>query len=68
MYLLDYMTVNQLSYTFKPRRKPKRQKTKVRKHFIALKALALRKKTIYILGSDIELKKASTKIYFDVVW
>jgi len=59
-------TVNQLSYTFKPRRKPKRQKNKVQRHFIALKALAIRKETVYILDSNIELENVSTKIYLDV--
>lgn len=59
-------TVNQLSYTFKPRRKPKRQKTRIRKHFIALKALAIRKKIIYILDTNIELEDVITRIYLDV--
>ena len=45
-------TVNQLSYTFKPRRSPKRQKNRILRHFIALKALAIRKQTVYIWDND----------------
>lgn len=64
--LKGIFTVNQLSYTFKPRRKPKRQKNKIQRHFIALKALAIRKGTVYIYNSTIELENVSTKIYLDV--
>jgi predicted RecB family nuclease len=58
-------TVTQLSYTFRPRRRPKRQPDKREKYHHALKALAIREKKIHVVGSP-ELKIAGTPIYLDV--
>ena len=59
-------TVNQLSYTFRPRRTQKRIKSKTNKHIPALKALALRKVITYIYDREFEFEKVSTKIYLDI--
>lgn len=58
-------TVTQLSYTFRPRRRPKRLRDKKEKYHHPLKALAIREKKIYIVGSP-ELKIAGTPVYLDV--
>jgi len=58
-------TVTQLSYTFRPRRRPKRQREKREKYHHSLKALAIRKKKIHIVGSP-ELKIEGTPVYLDV--
>ena len=58
-------TVTQLSYTFRPRRRPKRQRDKREKYHHALKALAIREKKIHIVGSP-ELKIEGTPVYMDV--
>jgi predicted RecB family nuclease len=58
-------TVTQLSYTFRPRRRPKRQRDKREKYHHALKALAIREKKIHVVGSP-ELKIEGTPVYLDV--
>lgn len=58
-------TVTQLSYTFRPRRRPKRLRDKREKYHHSLKALAIREKTIHIVGSP-ELKIEGTPVYLDV--
>lgn len=58
-------TVTQLSYTFRPRRRPKKQRDKREKYHHSLKALAIREKKIHIVGPP-ELKIAGTPVYFDV--
>jgi predicted RecB family nuclease len=58
-------TVTQLSYTFRPRRRPKRIRDKHEKYHHSLKALAIREKKIHIVGSP-ELKIEGTPIYLDV--
>jgi predicted RecB family nuclease len=58
-------TVTQLSYTFRPRRRPKRIGDKREKYHHSLKALAIREKKIHIVGRP-ELKIDGTPIYFDV--
>jgi predicted RecB family nuclease len=58
-------TVHQLSYTFRPRRRPKRAKKHAKLHNFALRALAIRERTIYIQG-PIELPGCTTKIYLDI--
>ena len=58
-------TVTQLSYTFRPRRRPKRLRDKREKYHHSLKALAIREKKIHIVGSP-ELKIEGTPIYLDV--
>jgi predicted RecB family nuclease len=58
-------TVTQLSYTFRPRRRPKRLRDKREKYHHSLKALAIREKKIYVVGSP-ELKIEGTAVYLDV--
>jgi predicted RecB family nuclease len=58
-------TITQLSYTFRPRRRPKRLRDRREKYHHALKALAIREKKIHIVGTP-ELKIDGTPVYFDV--
>ena len=58
-------TVAQLSYTFRPRRRPKRLRDRREKYHHALKALAIRQKKIHIIGIP-ELKIEGTPVYLDV--
>jgi predicted RecB family nuclease len=58
-------TVTQLSYTFRPRRRPKRLRDKREKYHHSLKALAIREKKIHIVGNP-ELKIEGTPVYLDV--
>jgi predicted RecB family nuclease len=58
-------TVTQLSYTFQPRRRPKRLRDKREKYHHSLKALAIRENKIHIVGSP-ELKIEGTPVYMDV--
>jgi len=58
-------TVTQLSYTFRPRRRPKKLRDKREKYHHSLKALAIREKKIYIVGSP-ALKLEGTPVYLDV--
>ena len=58
-------TVTQLSYTFRPRRRPKRLRDKKEKYHHALKALAIREKKIHIVGTP-ELKIDGTPVFLDV--
>jgi predicted RecB family nuclease len=58
-------TVTQLSYTFRPRRRPKRLRDKRERYHHSLKALAIREKKIHIVGNP-ELKIAGTPVYLDV--
>jgi len=58
-------TVTQLSYSFRPRRRPKRLRNKRDKYHHSLKALAIREKKIHIVGSP-ELKIEGTPVYLDV--
>jgi predicted RecB family nuclease len=58
-------TVTQLSYTFRPRRRPKRLRDKREKYHHSLKALAIREKKIHVVGSP-ELKIEGTPVYLDV--
>jgi predicted RecB family nuclease len=58
-------TVAQLSYAFRPRRRPKRLRDKREKYQHSLKALAIREKKIHIVGSP-ELKIEGTPVYLDV--
>ena len=43
-------SVTQLSYMFRPRRRPKRLRHKAEKYRHALKALAIREKKIHLVG------------------
>ena len=58
-------TVTQLSYVFRPRRSSVRSSLKSRKHEPALKALAIRKKQIHVVGTPV-WSKLGYPIYFDV--
>ena len=58
-------TITQLSYTFRPRRRPKRMRDKQEKYHHSLKALAIREEKIHIVGSP-ELKIEGTPVYLDV--
>jgi predicted RecB family nuclease len=58
-------TVTQLSYTFRPRRRPKELKQKREKYHHSLKALAIREKKTHIVGGA-ELKIDGTAVYLDV--
>jgi predicted RecB family nuclease len=58
-------TVTQLSYTFRPRRRPKELQQKRERYHHSLKALAIREKKIHIVGRA-ELKIDGTAVYFDV--
>src|SRR5206468_4629224 len=58
-------TVTQLSYTFRPRRRPRRLRDKREKYHHSLKALAIREKKIHVVGRP-ELKIEGTPVYLDV--
>lgn len=58
-------TVTQLSYTFRPRRRAKKQTEKQEKYLHSLKALAIREKKIHVVGSN-ELEIEGTHVYLDV--
>jgi predicted RecB family nuclease len=58
-------TVNQLSYTFRPRRRVFTSDALGLPHYHALKALALRTKTTYVIGAY-QLPTSSLQIYFDL--
>ncbi len=58
-------TVTQLSYMFRPRRRPKRLRDKRETYHHSLKALAIREKKIHIVGSP-ELEIDGTPVYLDV--
>jgi len=58
-------TVTQLSYTFRPRRRPQRLHNKREPYHHSLKALAIRQKKIHIVGSP-EMTIEGTPVYLDV--
>jgi hypothetical protein len=58
-------TVTQLSFTFRPRRRPKQMKDKREKYHCSLKALAIRERKVHVVGSP-EIKIVGTPVYFDV--
>jgi predicted RecB family nuclease len=58
-------TVNQLSYTFRPRRRAKRLADKPEKYHHSLKALALREQKIHFIGNP-QLRIDGTPVFFDV--
>jgi predicted RecB family nuclease len=58
-------TINQLSYTFRPRRRAKRLAAKPEKYHHSLKALALREQKIHFIGNP-QLRVDGTPIFFDV--
>ncbi len=58
-------TVTQLSYTFRPRRRPKRLQDQKEKYHHSLRALAIRQKKIHIIGNP-EITIEGTPVYLDV--
>ena len=58
-------TVTQLSYTFRPRRTPKRAKNPAKPRYLALQALAIRENTVYIHGTP-TLPQSKTRVYLDI--
>jgi predicted RecB family nuclease len=58
-------TVNQLSYTFRPRRTPKRAKNPSKPHYLALQALSLREHRIHINGNP-QLPESKSIVYLDI--
>jgi predicted RecB family nuclease len=58
-------TVNQLSYTFRPRRRAKRFAAKPEKYHHSLKALAIRERKIHFIGNP-QLRIDGTPVFFDV--
>lgn len=58
-------TVNQLSYTFRPRKAPKRAKNPTKPHYLALQALSLRENTVYVHGNP-QLPSSDCKIFLDI--
>jgi predicted RecB family nuclease len=58
-------TVNQLSYSFKPRKRSKRVKDVISPYYLSLQALALRENKIYV-HDKIYLPESKTKVYIDM--
>jgi predicted RecB family nuclease len=58
-------TVSQLSYTFRPRRTPKRARNPGKPHYLALQALSIRENRIHIHGNPL-LPEAKSRIYLDI--
>lgn len=59
------LTVTQLSYTFRPRKRNKRTKTKTWPFNFALQSLAIRENTVYVLNTPV-IPSAPTRIYVDM--
>jgi predicted RecB family nuclease len=59
------LTLTQLAHTFRPRRRGKRADTPLTRRDHALHALAIRDKTIYVLGSP-TIPTAAVRIYVDI--
>lgn len=58
-------TLHQLSYTFRPRKKPKRAKKSEDRHYFSLQALSLRENKIHIHGTP-QIVSSKISIYFDI--
>lgn len=58
-------TITQLSHTFRPRRKGKRGDRRSNKRYQALEALAIRDRSVYVLGTP-ETVPGPISIYFDL--
>src|SRR5215471_707724 len=59
-------TINQLSYTFRLRKKPKRAKLSSPTHHFPLRALALRETKVFVHGSPTVSYPPGTRIYLDI--
>ena len=58
-------SVHQLSYTFRPRKTPKRTKNPGKPRYFSLQALALRENSIYVHNLP-DMQDAETKVYYDI--
>jgi len=58
-------TVKQLSYTFRPRRRGKRVKTKTHLYYHSLRALAIREQKVFLYDKT-DMPDVKTKIYIDM--
>jgi predicted RecB family nuclease len=58
-------SVTQLSYTFRPRRTPKRAKNPAKPHHFAPQALAIRENMVYIHGTP-ALPQCKSQVYLDI--
>ena len=58
-------TVTQLSYTFRPRRVPKRAKNPATPHYFALQALAIRENTVYLHKTP-RFPESKAQVYLDI--
>lgn len=58
-------TVTQFSYTFRPRRTPKRAKNPAKPHYLALQALSIRENKIHVHGNP-QLPESTSRVYFDI--
>jgi predicted RecB family nuclease len=58
-------TVNQMSYTFRLRKTPKRTKTPANPRYFALQALAMRENSIYVHGKP-KFDPTETYVFFDI--
>src|SRR5215218_7504741 len=58
-------TINQLLYTFRPRRVKKGAKNPAHPHYFALQALAIREQKIFVHGSA-NFESRETRIYLDI--
>src|SRR6266480_4446048 len=58
-------TVTQLSYTFRPRKTPKRAKNPAQRRYMALQALAIRENTVYVHG-HLQLPGSKNQVYLDI--
>ena len=58
-------TVHQLSYTFRPRKTPKRAKRTAKPHHSALKALAIRENRVYIHNAPV-FPASETRVFLDI--
>jgi predicted RecB family nuclease len=58
-------TVNQLSYTFRPRKASKRANNPDKPHYVALQALSIRENTVYIHG-DLQLPASECNVFLDI--
>jgi predicted RecB family nuclease len=58
-------TLTQLAHTFRPRRKGKRSDGGSKRRYHALQAMAIRDKTVYVLGAP-EVPSGAVRIYLDM--
>jgi predicted RecB family nuclease len=59
-------TITQLAYTFRPRRKGKREAQTTNRRHYALQAMAIRDKKIYILGKPELPASGAVQVYLDI--